>query len=108
MKDCSKSIARRLADSRVVRKYLRGAGVDIGGKPDPLILYRELFPLIESVKTWDLEDGHAQFMKGVADETYDFVFSSHCLEHMHDRLEAISNRLRMLKPGGHIVFAIPE
>ncbi len=108
MKECSKSIARRLADSRFVRKYLRGKGVDIGGKPDPLILYREFFPLMESVKTWDLEDGDAQKMAGVADETYDFVFSSHCLEHMYDPLEALQNWMRILKPDGYIIFAIPE
>lgn len=108
MKECSKSIARRLADSRYVRRYFRGKGVDIGGKPDPLILYRELFPLIESVRTWDLEDGDAQFMAGVPDGSYDFVFSSHCLEHLHDPNEALRNWLRILKPDGYIVFAIPE
>lgn len=108
MKECSKSVARRLSDSRFVRRYFCGAGVDIGGKPDPLILYKELFPLIESVKTWDLEDGDAQLMAGVKDATYDFVFSSHCLEHVHDPVEALRNWLRVLKPGGYIIFAIPE
>lgn len=108
MKECSKSVARRLSDSRFVRKYLRGKGVDIGGKPDPLILYKELFPLIESVKTWDLEDGDAQLMAGVADDSFDFVFSSHCLEHMRDPLEALQSWMRIVKPGGYIVFAIPE
>lgn len=108
MKECSKSIARRLADSRFVRKYFRGHGVDIGGAPDPLVLYRELFPLIESVKTWDLEDGDAQFMEGVADETFDFVFSSHCLEHLNDPLEGLKNWLRVTKPNGYVVFALPE
>lgn len=91
-----------------MRKYFSGRGVDIGGKPDPLLLYKELFPLIECIKTWDLEDGDAQQMAGVADETYDFVFSSHCLEHVHDPLEALRNWLRILKPNGYIIFAIPE
>jgi SAM-dependent methyltransferase len=108
MKECSKSIARRLSDSRFVRKYLRGKGIDIGGRPDPLILYQEFFPLMESVKTWDLEDGDAQKMATVADETYDFVFSSHCLEHMHEPLEALQNWMRILKPDGYLIFAIPE
>lgn len=108
LKECSKSVARRLSDSRFVRKYFRGHGVDIGGKPDPLLLYKELFPLIESIKTWDLEDGDAQHMAGVADATYDFVFSSHCLEHVHEPLEALKNWLRILKPNGYIIFAVPE
>lgn len=108
MKECSKSIARRLSDSRFIRRYFRGNGIDIGGAPDPLILYKEFFPFIDSIKTWDVDDGDAQFMDGVIDETFDFVFSSHCLEHINDPLQALQNWLRVTKPGGYIVFTIPE
>jgi SAM-dependent methyltransferase len=108
LKECSKSITRRLADSRYVRRYFRGDGVDIGGAPDPLNLYREFFPLLESVKTWDIDDGDAQFMAGVADESFDFVFSSHCLEHLNDPLEGLRNWLRVTKPDGYVIFVIPE
>ena len=65
MKECSKSIARRLKDSRYASRYFVGAGVDIGGKPDPLALYREFFPAITDLKTWDIEDGDAQFLQFV-------------------------------------------
>lgn len=108
MKECSKSVARRLSDSRFVRTYFKGDGVDIGGAPDPLALYSEFFPLMTSVRTWDLDDGDAQFMAGVPDETFDFVFSSHCLEHLHDPLEGLKNWVRVTKAGGYIVFALPE
>lgn len=108
MKECSKSVARRLADSRFVRRYFRGNGVDIGGAPDPLALYAEFFPLMTSVRTWDLEDGDAQFMAGVADDSFDFVFSSHCIEHLHDPLEGLRNWVRVTKPGGYVIFALPE
>jgi SAM-dependent methyltransferase len=99
---------RRLADSNYVRRYLVGEGVDIGGKPDPLALYAELFPQITAIKTWDLEDGDAQFMHGVADDSLDFVFSSHCLEHINDPHEALVNWMRILKPGGHLIVAVPD
>jgi hypothetical protein len=79
MKECSKSIQRRLFDSNFVRKYFVGTGIDIGGKPDPLCLYKELFPLMQDVKTWDWEDGDAQFLELVSDCSLDFVHSSHCL-----------------------------
>lgn len=108
MKECSKSIARRLKDSRYASRYFVGDGVDIGGKPDPLSLYRELFPRIATLKTWDLEDGDAQFMQSAADASYDFVFSSHCLEHLRDPREGLRNWLRIVKPGGHLVITIPE
>ena len=108
MKECSKSIARRLRDVRFATRYLAGDGVDIGGKPDPLALYRELFPRITSLKTWDIEDGDAQLMASAKDESYDFVFSSHCLEHLRDPREGLNNWFRILKAGGHLVITVPD
>lgn len=108
MKECSKSIMRRLGDSNYVRRYFVGDGVDIGGAPDPLAMYQELFPRMTSARIWDLNDGDAQFMAGVEDETFDFVFSSHCLEHIRDPAEALANWMRILKPGGHLVVAVPD
>ena len=108
MKECSKSIIRRLGDTRFVRRFFVGNGIDIGGLPDPLILYREFFPLMNSVKTWDKEDGDANHMAEVGDDSFDFVHSSHCLEHMHDPVHALKNWIRILKEGGHCVLALPD
>lgn len=108
MRECSKSIVRRLHNSNYVRKYFVGNGVDIGGKPDPLELYVEFFPLCTSVKTWDWEDGDAQFMKNVMDNSFDFVFSSHCLEHMVSAEEALGNWIRIAKPGGYLIITVPD
>lgn len=108
MKECSKSIERRLHDSRFARDYFVGHGVDIGGKPDPLVLYLELFPLAREIRTWDLEDGDAQQMAGVPDGHFDFVHSSHCLEHLHDPAEGLRSWLRILAPGGHLIVVVPD
>ena len=108
MKEQSKSIARRLSDSKFIRHYFVGKGIDIGGAPDPLSLYSEFFPLMESVKIWDLEDGDAQFMSAVADESFDFVASSHCLEHLNDPAEGLQNWFRIVKPGGYLVILVPD
>lgn len=108
MKECSKSIPRRLRDVAFATRYFRGDGVDIGGKPDPLFLYSELFPLVNSIRTWDIEDGDAQLMVGVEDNSLDFVHSSHCLEHLHDPIEGIRNWLRILRPDGHLVITVPD
>lgn len=108
MKECSKSIHRRLADSSFVRRYFVGTGIDIGGKPDPLMLYRELFPLMKDVRTWDWEDGDAQHMKGVPDRSVDFIHSSHCLEHLVDPQEGLRNWLRVVREGGHLVVMVPD
>jgi SAM-dependent methyltransferase len=108
MKECSKSIQRRLSDSNFLRKYFSGRGVDIGGKPDPLVLYTEFFPLVSEIKTWDWEDGDAQYMNNVQDDTFDFVHSSHCLEHLVDPFEGIKNWLRVIKPGGYLIITVPD
>jgi SAM-dependent methyltransferase len=108
MKECSKSIARRLSDPNFSNRYFVGQGLDIGGKPDPLALYVELFSKIERVRTWDREDGDAQFLQGVEDGRYDFVHSSHCLEHLDDPRQGLENWFRVLKPGGHLVLLIPD
>jgi SAM-dependent methyltransferase len=108
MKECSKSIQRRLGDSNFLRKYFVGDGLDIGGKPDPLSLYKELFPLMHSVRTWDWEDGDAQHLKGVADGTLGFVHSSHCLEHLVDPTEGLHNWFRTVREGGHLVITVPD
>lgn len=108
MKECSKSVLRRLYDPNFARFYFKGHGVDIGGKPDPLSIYSELFPLISSVRTWDLEDGDAQYMANVDAESFDFIHSSHCLEHLNDPVEALSNWMRILRPGGHLVLTVPD
>lgn len=108
MKECSKSIPRRLADVNFTRRYFVGSGLDIGGKPDPLGLYRELFCLMDSVRTWDLEDGDAQFLNGLADASIDFVHSSHCLEHLYDPSQGLKNWFRVVRPGGHLIFTVPD
>jgi SAM-dependent methyltransferase len=108
MKECSKSIQRRLSDSNFLRHYFVGSGLDVGGKPDPLSLYQEFFPLMGDVKTWDREDGDAQFLSGLADNAFGFVHSSHCLEHLVDPAEGLRNWLRVVREGGYLVVTVPD
>ncbi|MEM7237860.1 MAG: class I SAM-dependent methyltransferase [Pseudomonadota bacterium] len=108
MRELSKSIMRRVREPNFVTSYFKGNGLDIGGRPDPLSLYSEFFPLMGDVRIWDLDDGDAQFMSGVADNSFDFVSSSHCLEHLHDPREGLENWIRVTKPGGHVVVLIPD
>ena len=108
MKECSKSIPRRLHDPNFLNRYFVGDGLDIGGRPDPLVLYREQFCQMRSVRTWDLEDGDAQYMEGVPDNSFDFVHSSHTLEHLFDPREGLRNWLRILRAGGHLIVTVPD
>ncbi len=108
MKECSKSIYRRLSNPNFINKYFVGNGIDIGGKPDPLNLYSELFSKVISIKTWDKEDGDGQFLSNLEEGQFDFLHSSHCLEHLEDPQIALQNWIRVIKPGGHIIFTVPD
>lgn len=108
MREASKSMMRRLHDSRFATRYFVGEGIDIGAGNDPMSLYREFFPGMRGVRAWDLPDGDAQLLAGVADESLDFVHSSHCLEHMRDPAQALQHWFRVLKPGGHLVCVVPD
>lgn len=108
MKECSKSIYRRLSDPNFVNRYFVGKGLDIGGQPDPLNLYKGLFCQMGDVKTWDKKDGDAQFLASVKDGEFDFVHSSHCLEHMGSPKAALQNWLRAVRPGGYLIVTVPD
>lgn len=108
MKETSKSVMRRLHDSRFVSRFFVGEGIDVGCGTDPISLYAELFPLMKTVKAWDVSDGDAQFLASVKDETFDFVHSSHCLEHLVDPAVALGHWFRVLKPGGYLVMLLPD
>lgn len=51
--------------------------------------------------------GHAADIP-VADDSQDFVLSSHVLEHAPDLLSAFLEMTRVVRPGGYIVMIIPQ
>jgi SAM-dependent methyltransferase len=108
VKELSKSIVRRMADPNFARRWFTGEALDIGGKPDPLSLYVDFFPLLRSVRVWDWEDGDAQDLAGVPHESLDLVHSSHCLEHLRDPAEGLAAWFRAVKPGGFLVVTVPD
>jgi tetratricopeptide (TPR) repeat protein len=108
MYETSKALNRRLFDSRFATRYFIGDGIDVGSGPDPLGRYTEQFPLMNSCRPWDMADGDAQYLDSIADESLDFVHSSHCLEHMMDPHVALTNWIRVLKPGGYLVVTVPD
>jgi len=108
LKECSKSITRRLHEPNFANRYFVGKGLDIGGGPDPLGLYLELFPRMQGVKIWDKTDGNAETLDTIESCIFDFVHSSHCLEHLDDPSQALQNWFRVLKPDGYLVIMVPD
>lgn len=97
-KETSKARPRRLAEG-FFDKYCKGKGIDIGYGGDLLIT---------NCMGWDIENGDAQFLYSISNEQFDFVYSSHMLEHLTDLNLAIENWWRVLKPGGYLILYLPE
>lgn len=108
MHETSKSILRRIFDQRFATRYLVGDGIDIGSGADSVGNYGPLFPQIRSVRPWDVPDGDAMLMAGVADASLDFVHSSHCLEHLQDPYTALFHWIRICRPGGYVIVVVPD
>jgi len=83
-------------------RYFVGRGLDIGSGDDCLRAPRAV------VDPWDLPRGDAEELRGIADGSYEFVYSSHCLEHMRSVERALSNWVRILKPGGFLYLVVPD
>lgn len=107
MNETSKSIGRRLRDAGYVR-WLAGAGIDVGCGPDPLGFYRALFPLMREVVGWDRKQGDAQALPGIEPAAFDFLHSSHCLEHLYYPHAALRRWCEVVRPGGHLVVLVPD
>ena len=100
----SLAVKRRIATAQ---PYFKGSGIDVGGGHDGLHQYAAVLGF-DGCRNWDLPDGDAQYLATVADGTYDFLHSSHCLEHMVDPPTALSHWVRVVKPGGHLVITVPD
>jgi SAM-dependent methyltransferase len=92
---CREASKSRLAFER----YLSGRILDIGGGPDPIT---------PEAQVWDLAQGDAQEMRGARPESFDVVFSSHCIEHLRNPQAALARWWSLVKPGGYLIVCAPE
>ena len=66
--------------------------------------------LVKNCRGWDFEDGDAQYLKGLGDESFDFVYSSHNLEHLcrHEVPIALHEFHRVICAGGALEITVPD
>lgn len=85
---------------REAMRHCQGRGIDIGAG---------LWPLPGAVPI-DIErgPGTARTLEQVPDASQDFVFSSHCLEHIEDWKSALTSWIRKLAPGGKLFLYLPH
>ncbi|MDP3514176.1 MAG: methyltransferase domain-containing protein [Sulfuritalea sp.] len=98
MRESSKTNAVRGKD--FFDRYLSGKVIDIGCAEDPVCPAAERF---------DIADGDANDIAAFRPQlAYDTVYSSHCLEHMHDVRSALRGWWALVKAGGHMIVVVPH
>lgn len=97
-RETGKAYARRLRDGYFDR-YLVGRGIDIGCGDDPVT---------PDCLRWDRPEGDAARLEGLAPESFDWVYSSHCLEDLPHPEAALRRWWEVLKPGGHLLLMVPD
>jgi SAM-dependent methyltransferase len=117
------------------KKYFKNKnGLEIGGPSSILKFEIPIYPVIKnldscnfsSITTWEgniSEGSNFNYFKNkcgfqfiseatdlhkIADETYDFVIASHCLEHCANPIKAIKEWLRVIKKGAYIFLILPD
>src|SRR5438067_1124851 len=105
-------LRRRARCFGAVQQALAGrSGIEIGG---PSGIFEgsgalPVYPLIASLEQFTFAGDASQ---GVtvdrADGSFDFVLSSHMLEHTANPLKALREWRRILKPTGHLLLVLPD
>ncbi len=81
------------------RALFNGEGIDIGCGLDPIM---------PTARPFDMQDGDANNITKYVTNQYDYVFSSHCLEHMHNPQSALHEWWQLVKTNGHLIFTVPD
>lgn len=96
MRESSKS---RLHFTETERGLLQGRVLDIGAGDDPVT---------PGAVPFDLVHGDANRITAFEPASFDCVYSSHCLEHMHDPVATLHNWWSLVRPGGVLFVIVPD
>lgn len=104
MGETSKAFARRQRDG-FFEKYCVGKGIDIGvGR----LNCAAIDAVTPNALPWDIDNGDATYLTGIQDDDFDWVYSSHTLEHLNNPVLALMNWWRILRPNGYMTVFVPH
>jgi SAM-dependent methyltransferase len=79
--------------------YCRGKGLDVGASE---------WPLPGAIPVQQERHQNALALDDFDDHSLDYVFSSHCLEHLERWQDALEHWIRKLKPSGILFLYLPH
>ncbi len=86
-------------------RYMSGNGLDIGYAG----YIADVEPILSTAIGIDTNyTGYDGLILPFTDESQDYVYSSHCLEHIQDSCNTIVEWFRVLKTSGHMVLVVPH
>jgi SAM-dependent methyltransferase len=120
----------------LIRSLVKGKkGIEIGGPSDVFREAKKLLPIYQTIGSLDNCDfsksttwaahadtytfsptrpagktifGEGSNLAGVPDASYDFVLSSHNLEHFANPVKALKEWQRVSRPGGSLILVLPN
>lgn len=111
----------RVQRAALARRFLSGRGIEVGAgdRPFPVpeqvcVLYgdiRDRQAVERYFKSSEVQSGStidAQSFAGIGTDSLDFVISAHVIEHLRDPIGSIVNAIRVLRPGGIHLLAVPD
>jgi len=104
------ALERRIRNPEYRDLYFVGDGIDIGSGGDPLWTYREHFPRMTSCVNYDfaIDLAHDTAKLPGLNMIFDFVHSSHCLEHLDNAYGVIERWVEICRPGGFVIVIVPD
>lgn len=97
--ETKKSFERRIINNDF-EIFFKGKGIDIGCGKDPV--------KPDAIKHDSIFGDEALDLSKYENEEFDYVYSSHCLEHIEHTEWALNEWWRVLKKGGHLIVVVPE
>ncbi|MBM7866704.1 methyltransferase domain-containing protein [Heliobacterium gestii] len=95
-----------------LRRFCVGNGLDIGFGGDPIVDSAICMDMPKRYVSYNYYPQHlhgdANHLCWFADESLDYIYSSHVLEDFRDTAQVLDEWLRVLKPGGHLILFLPD
>jgi len=99
MLETSKASKRRYSENWP--RYFAGQGIDVGSGNDPLDIPGTIW--------FDKTSGDAERLLDYYEyNTFDWLHSSQCLEHLNNPVIVFREWIQVVKPGGYLIITVPS